>query len=89
MVELRDPRPAVAIPELEVAADQALVDELVDEAEAVDVLERRRVGGRRARVVVDLAGGLDQGDAEAALRAGERRHHAGRAAARDHHMPIA
>jgi hypothetical protein len=82
-VEFGDQLGLRAVPELEGARDQPDAQVFVDQAELGEDLERRRLGGRSARAVVDALLRLEQRDAVAEPRARQRRHRADRAGADD------
>jgi hypothetical protein len=66
---------------LKVARHQTLPNESIDETYAGDHFERRRMGRRRARAVVDLRLGFEQHHRITALSACQRRDDAYRSAA--------
>ena len=58
-VELGDDLLGGAVPDAKQRLDQAALDHLVDHAEVFEHLQRRGMGGRRARHLVDRALGLE------------------------------
>ena len=73
VIELDDLGARRLIPKLKVARHQALVDESLDETDSRDHFERRRMSGRRARTIIDLAFGLEQRYRITLLRARQSR----------------
>ncbi len=73
VIELDDFGARRLIPKLKVARHQALLDERLDETDSRDHFERRRMSGRRARTIIDLAFGLEQRYRITLLRARQSR----------------
>src|SRR6185503_15145144 len=82
-VEFGDELERRAVPELKRARDEADAQVFVDQAELGEDLERRRLGGRGARAVVDPLLFLEEKDIQAVARARKSRHRADRASADD------
>ena len=80
-------RPGRAVPELPFRADQPHRQHRLHHAEPVQHVERRRVEGRGAEIIRQVALGLDDGDGDALLRQRRRRHQADRPRPRDQDPP--
>ncbi len=80
-IELGDQFAGGAIPDPEFGLDQTARDDVIDEVQSFEDFQRRRVGGRGARIVVDPLLGLEDLDRKALARQRQRRDDADRAAA--------
>src|ERR1700722_19088802 len=80
-IELGDQFAGGAIPDPEFGLDQTARDDVVDETQAVEDFQRRGVGGRGARIVVDPLLGLEDLDRKTLARQRQRRDDADRPAA--------